>query len=686
VEYAIDKALEKRMYDMAEELKSELKGVIGLLKDFKSEALLPVFEAVVNSIQAIEERLGDNFSAGEITVNIIREDNTELPLGDSGRKEPEISAFEIIDNGIGFTEKNWESFKTIASKYKEKKGGKGIGRFTWLKAFDSVSIESVYEENSLRLMRKISFSLTAGLTQQNPKETSKPIRTLVKLSGFKQKYKSSPSACKTGGKISQRIMEHCLFYFISGRIPQITVDDQRYDDKAQKYNLQNIYDDIKNHMTADTVEIASRKFQLYHLKLYGTSASMHNLVLCANSRDVMSIGMSKLLGTSSQFDDNNKKFTYAVYVAGEYLDDRVDASRTEFDIPDTSHPLDADVPIGKDEILQHVAEKAKAFLGDYLKNIENQRKEVAERYVSEKNPALRSVLYYCPEAISEIEPNAQDEKIDEVLYRHKGKAEYEIRKRSEKLLRSQKDSVSEIKDEYSKISQRLDDIQKDNLAAYMIFRKLIIDLLDRKIAMTSAGKFQREDIIHDIFFPRKAITNQINYEDHNLWLLDDRLTFHRFAASDRPLSEIIKDASNDRPDVVSFAEIDKEVGVARSVSIIEFKQPQRNTYDESPTNQMMRMLEQILGNTIHLENSGRPLRVDPHSTRFYCYGLCDFTDKIHLYAKREQYLRLNGELGYFNYHKEYNASLYLIDFEKIVGDAQKRHYAFFEKLGISTAR
>lgn len=37
---------------MNRKLQSELKGIIGLLKDFKSEALLPVFEAVVNSIQS----------------------------------------------------------------------------------------------------------------------------------------------------------------------------------------------------------------------------------------------------------------------------------------------------------------------------------------------------------------------------------------------------------------------------------------------------------------------------------------------------------------------------------------------------------------------------------------------------------------------------------------------------------
>ena len=39
-------------------LHSEVKGVVALLKNFKSEALLPVFEAVINGIQAIEAKYG----------------------------------------------------------------------------------------------------------------------------------------------------------------------------------------------------------------------------------------------------------------------------------------------------------------------------------------------------------------------------------------------------------------------------------------------------------------------------------------------------------------------------------------------------------------------------------------------------------------------------------------------------
>ncbi len=55
--------LETDMY-----IKTDLEGKIDNFKDFKSEALTPLFEAIVNSIQAIKERHSSD--KGEITVQI----------------------------------------------------------------------------------------------------------------------------------------------------------------------------------------------------------------------------------------------------------------------------------------------------------------------------------------------------------------------------------------------------------------------------------------------------------------------------------------------------------------------------------------------------------------------------------------------------------------------------------------
>ena len=48
----------------------------------------------------------------------------------------------MIDSGIGFTDANFDSFETVDSPYKAPHGGKGLGRFLWLKAFSRVEVES----------------------------------------------------------------------------------------------------------------------------------------------------------------------------------------------------------------------------------------------------------------------------------------------------------------------------------------------------------------------------------------------------------------------------------------------------------------------------------------------------------------------------------------------------------------
>ena len=70
-------------------------------------------------------------------------------------------------------------------------------------------------------------------------------------------------------------------------------------------------------------------------------------------------------------------------------------------------------------------------------------------------------------------------------------------------------------------------------------------------------------------------------------------------------------------------------------------------------------------------------------TRYYCYAICDITDAIRVYAENNgNYAQLKGELGYYMYNRTLNAHTEILHFDKIVVDVQRRHKAFFEKLGI----
>lgn len=218
------------------------------------------------------------------------------------------------------------------------------------------------------------------------------------------------------------------------------------------------------------------------------------------------------------------------------------------------------------------------------------------------------------------------------------------------------------------------------MASFLIDRKRIISILEKKLEANRDGKVPNEDIVHDMVFPRKAMSHEINFEDHNMWLIDEVLAFHSFAVSDRPLSETVDSATDDRSDIVVYSEVGEDK-TARAVSVVEFKKPQRKTFDEDPTLQMYRYVRQIRdGKRVTLPN-GRELHVSA-DTRFYCYAICDLKPRVREYCENNNYALLGNELGYYAYNRNLNAHTEVLDFDKIVVDAKRRHRAFFDKLGL----
>jgi len=668
-------------------LKTDLEGKINNLPHFKNEALLPVFESIANSIHAIEDRKLPN--RGIITVRIIREPGLEsTPEGksDESREERKILNFEIEDNGVGFDDKNYESFCTADSTYKIHKGGKGVGRFFWLKAFERVEIISVFqgestsnpEEGKAIKERHILFTKKNGIEElsNNTIDPDTLQKTVVKLIGFKEEYRKQTSAFKKTQKIAQRILEHCLSSYIGDIAPKIVViDDDKYCDLDDDFNK------IRPNITKDSVEISGHVFSISHIKLYQTHNRMHNIVLCADHRDVVKIPIEQNLGTSAQFDDNDRKFIYVAYISSPYLNEHVSSNRISFDLPDKDNLhnfLDDDI-ISIKTIQNGIIERSKAFLSEYLELLRIQKTDLISDFVSTKNPTLRAVVKYCPEVIEEIEVDFSEEKLSEILYQFKGKAEFAIRNDTRDLLKTQAKSFEEIKGQCLDLEEKIEQFSKDQLAGYVIYRKKVIDILEKKLELNTEGEYPNESIIHDIIFPRKTTTDELLYEDHNMWIIDENLTFHQFAASDPELKKITSSDSAKRPDIIVFSEKDDEQGT-RAVSIIELKKPERPSFDIDPVRQMYDIIRDIKGKKLKLPN-GRKLRIS-ESTKFYCYAICDINAEITKYAENAKFSPLKGNLGYYSYNDILNAHTEILAYDKIIIDVQKRHKIFFEKLGI----
>lgn len=93
-----------------------------------------------------------------------------------------------------------------------------------------------------------------------------------------------------------------------------------------------------------------------------------------------------------------------------------------------------------------------------------------------------------------------------------------------------------------------------SLSKYILHRKTVIDILDKNIRRNNLGEIAKEETIHRLIFPLRSTSDDIDYEDHNLWLIDERLAYHQYMASDKPFNklEIIDADSTERPDLISF--------------------------------------------------------------------------------------------------------------------------------------
>lgn len=110
---------------------SNLRGKVHNFSLPKNRPLVPLYEAIVKSINAIDERRKKQVSCqGKIEIEVVRE-RTLFAEADKNT----FSGFCIRDNSIGFNEDDRSSFMEADSEYKMKIGGKGVGRFLWLKAF-----------------------------------------------------------------------------------------------------------------------------------------------------------------------------------------------------------------------------------------------------------------------------------------------------------------------------------------------------------------------------------------------------------------------------------------------------------------------------------------------------------------------------------------------------------------------
>lgn len=647
----------------------------------KNRPLIPLYEAVVNSIHAISARRTDEeaFTDGRILIDIIR--SQQVPLLSESELLP-IEGFIVTDNGIGFNEDNMNSFLESDSTYKADIGGKGVGRFSWLKAFESVSISSIFYADKAFLKRDFVFSLKHPYLDDTLVESNaiRDFKTSISLNRYLPDYRKDVP--KQVDKIAMRVIQHCLVYFLDDNCPQIIVRDDN-----DTIVLNQIFKDkFKTENSTTSFNINDIKFNLLNVKIEERTFSGNKLYLCANNRLVESKDLEKqIVDLDGQIFENNG-FWYIGVLTSEYLDSHVDMNRLSFDMSDNGKNLVDEVSL--EEIVNESCVRIEEYLKDYLAPIKGEKSKRIQEYVTTVAPQYRHLLKYMPDQIAGIKPKLNDIKLDDALYEIKREFDKTARQEQRELLEHIDEtslSIEESEQFFKKQIEKISDANSAVLAEYVAHRRVIIELFERGLRRLDDGKFNKEKYMHNLIYPMKYTADEIDYETHNLWLIDEKLSYCNYISSDIPFDNDFKQERTDilildNPVAVSD---DKNDGrVFDTITIFEIKRPMRDdyTFSDNPITQLYEYVRKIRGNEVK-DKYHRPIKVND-KTKFFLYAICDVTGKLEKIINSYSFTPTPDLLGYYDFNKTYNAYFEILTYDKILQDAKKRNRVLFDKLGL----
>ena len=607
---------------------------------------------------------------------------------------PAVKNFEIIDNGIGFTNENRESFDTLYSDMKIREGGKGFGRFICLKYFDDFSVDSVFKDGDafkrpdLRYGEEDDIIVNEDVTPSESRETGSVVRLLS--------VKDGKLAEKKLSTIARNIVEKSLPCFISNDhvCPKILITEKDTSDKIVLNNY------VSNELSAAIKEIPvpenkfslndisrKRDFTVRLFKFYSPKNQKSKVSLVAHRREVTDTAIHNHVPEfvdefydkkTDGSEDRERNYIIKAYVFGDYLDENVSLERGGFEFQKEN---DLHRGISQNDIELAASDIAKKAVGDDLTTRQEKKRKRVDTYVDEQAPWHRGILKDID--LSGMPYNPSNEEIESRLQKEKFKQEVSIKREVGQILAE--GNIKDIKANVTAIVSKISGTSKNDLVHYIALRRNVLDIFKKSLELDADGSYSSEGVVHDIIFPRRSDSEITSFHDHNLWIVDERLNFTEYISSDLP----INGGKTDRADLLVY---DKRVlfrgdnEASNPITIFEFKKPQRDDFvnpsaKEDPVQQIVRYVNMIKDGDFKTPE-GREILVSDN-TPFYGYIVCDLTKKVKKWLEMEKNFKsMPDHLGWFQWLDNINLYIEVLSWDKVLKDANMRNKIFFHKLGI----
>lgn len=645
----------------------------------------PVIELIVNAIQAMAPEQGAD---GLIRVTVLR--TQEASLFD---QIPSVDGFSVFDNGVGFTKPNRDAFDELYTANKVAQGGKGFGRFTCLKYFDRLQVESIYKDGDDFFQRTFEMGTENEIIVRETVDETDAISTgtTVTIAGIRSVKMQDRSI----DVIARVLVEKLLPYLVDDGVqcPRIVIQDLGGENPVV---LNDYLSAGKGHVTE--LEVAApdfsfgtiygpREFRVRVFKFYSPRAQKSKISLVAHRREVTEVTIQTYVPEFADefFDanlpaDSRRETNYIVkaYVYGPYLDENVSLERGAFLF---GREADMLLGISQTQIESAAADIARLAMGEDITTRRERKQRRIDEYVASQAPWHASVADETDFTSLPMNPTG----LEIELHLQRKKHALEINARTEVADILAKGDISELSEQVAKVIASISQTSKNDLAHYVSMRKCVLDLFGKSLELDAGGAYRSEGEVHDIIVPRRKDSDQLTYADHNLWILDERLNFAEYLTSETP----IDGGRSDRTDLTIF---DRKVAFrgenepSNPIIIFEFKRPQRQDFvnpssDEDPVAQLVRYVNKFRAGKFKTPQ-GRDIRVSD-TTPFYGYVVCDLTQKVNDWLRDEKdFVQMPDALGWFRWYGNIRLYIEVLSWDKVRKDADMRNKIFFHKLGI----
>lgn len=590
---------------------------------------LVYFEAIANALDA-------DATSILIEIDIQSFDN------------PKSLQLKITDNGQGFTEANFERFKTLLKPRDQYH--KGIGRLVFLNYFSSVKVSSNWEDSKREFVFKEGFD---GIAPIEKVLTEEEKQTTLIFNGFKKEKVKRYEDLKPHN-LKQQVIDHFLPTLNSferkGKKFNIIIKLNTNESNAQKdFFSQDVTissDDLPLMTVVDLgnhrLDSISKIEMSYHVKR--TKGKVAPFI--AFSIDGRTIPVN-LISENSIPPDYHCVFLFE----SELFHSKTDSSRQKLLLPDG---------INEKELYQILRKELGKVLSEKIPQINEINKKTQMEFEA-KFPHLLG--FFETDTIGLIDKDSA------------------LNVAQQKFFQKQKE-VLESDHLSDRNYEKALELSSRTLTEYILYREKIID------KMKEFSSENKESEIHDLIVPKFSVYSGgeigSNFYQNNAWLLDDKFMVFKTILSEKRMDKVInairldgeKIDDNGRPDITMIFSADPLDVEAVDVVVVEIK---KKTDDEKENQYAVNQL---------MKRARKLVEYCPKIQRVWFYAVIQVNDEMAIGLRQQNWSPLysRGKVFYQEFKTEKpNGHLvptptFIMSFDAIVSDAQSRNHIFLEVL------